>query len=169
MCWECDHAAAHPDADPGSTRLAYHDHLRSMIAMFGWAGHGIERSGDHPPWAHTVGLSPHGRPELVVTGMPIGQAACLLNDVASHVLHASAPRPGEQIPLRGGPVIEIVKVAEPTAHLNVAIEFYGPRVRGLQLVHADDHGHWPWDVGYRGIRGGQPVLGRRAAPRADRG
>jgi hypothetical protein len=33
-------------------------------------------------------------------------------------------------------------------------------------VHADDRGHWPWDVGYRGVRGGQPVLGVRAAPSA---
>jgi hypothetical protein len=32
----------------------------------------------------------------------------------------------------------------------------------LQLVYADDRGHWPWDTGFRGGRGGQPVLGARA-------
>jgi hypothetical protein len=80
------------------------------------------------------------------------------------VPHAAAPRPGERIPLRGGPVIEIVEVAEPAAHLVIAIEFYGPGIRALQLVHADDRGHWPWEVGYRGVRGGQPVLGVRAPP-----
>ena len=46
--------------------------------------------------------------------------------IARHVLHAAAPQPGEQIPLRGGPVIEIVEVAGPTVHLVTAIEFYGP-------------------------------------------
>jgi hypothetical protein len=78
------------------------------------------------------------------------------------VLHATAPRPGEQIPLRGGPLVEIVTVSEPTAHLVTAVELYGPRIRALQVVHADDRGRWPWEVGYRGVRGGQPVLGKRA-------
>ena len=155
MCWECGH--------PGSTRLDYLGRMRDLIACHGWAVQGIERDGIHPPWAYTVGLAPNGRPELVVTGLPLGRATRLLNDVAAHVLHAAAPRPGEQIPLRGGPVIEIVEVAEPAAHLVLATEFYGPGIRALQLVHADDRGHWPWQVGYRGVRGGQPVLGVRAS------
>ena len=71
--------------------------------------------------------------------------------------------PGEQHALEGGPVIEAVELTEPTAHLFVAVELYGKRIRAQQLVHADDRGHWPWDVGYRGVRGGQPVLGVRAA------
>ena len=156
MCWECDH--------PGGTRLDYLAQLRDLIARYGWAVQGVERDRIHPPWAYTVGLTPNGRPELVVTGLPLGRATRLLNDVASHVLHATAPRPGEQIPLRGGPVIEIVEIAEPAAHLVTAVEFYGPGIRALQLVHADDRGRWPWEVGYRGVRGGQPVLGVRASP-----
>jgi hypothetical protein len=140
--------------------------MRDLIACYGWAVQGVERDRIHPPWAYTVGLTRGGRPELVVTGLPLGRATDLLNDVASHVLHAAAPRPGEQVPLRGGPVIEIVAVAEPAAHLVTAVEFYGPEIRALQLVHADDRGHWPWEVGYRGVRGGQPVLGVRTPPRA---
>ncbi len=93
--------------------------------------------------------------------MPLAEAAGLLNDVADHVLHADPPKPGERIPLRGGPLIEIVKVTEPAAHLEMAVDLFGAKVRALQLVHADDRGHWPWDVGYRGVRGGQPVLGIR--------
>jgi Domain of unknown function (DUF4262) len=156
MCWECDH--------PGAARLDYLDHLRGMIVQHGWAVQGVERDRIRPPWAYTVGLTSRGRPELVVTGLPLERAALLLNDVAAHVMHAAAPSPGEQITLDGGPVIEIVKVADPAAHLAVAIEFYGRRVRALQVVHADDRGHWPWDLGYRGVRGGQPVLGRRTFP-----
>jgi Domain of unknown function (DUF4262) len=87
----------------------------------------------------------------------------LLNNVAEHVVHAAPPRPGEQVALRGGPLIEIVKVEEPSVHLVTAVEIYGSRLRALQVVHADDRGHWPWDVGYRGVRGGQPVLGVRAS------
>lgn len=157
MCWECDH--------PGSTRSDYLDYLSGLIEEFGWAVLGVERDRIHPPWAYTVGLTPHGRPELVVTGLPLRRATKLLNEVAAHTMHAAPPSPGEQIAWRGGPFIEIVKVAEPSAHLVMAVEFYGPGLRALQVVHADDRGHWPWDVGYRGVRGGQPVLGTRASSR----
>jgi hypothetical protein len=44
----------------------------------------------------------------------------------------------------------------------VVVALFGPRVRALQVVHADDQDHWPWESGYRGVPGGQPVLGRRA-------
>jgi hypothetical protein len=158
MCWQCDH--------PGSTRLDYLEHISELIDCYGWAVQGVQRDRIRPPRAYTVGLTLNGRPELVVTGMPLARATELLDDVASHVLHADAPRPGEQIPLIGGPLIEIVEVAEPAAHLLTAVEFYGPGIRALQLVHADDRGHWPWEVGFRGGRGGQPVLGPRVPPPA---
>jgi hypothetical protein len=35
---------------------------------------------------------------------------------------------------------------------------------GWAVVYADDRGHCPWDAGFRGHHGGQPVLGVRAAP-----
>jgi Domain of unknown function (DUF4262) len=116
-----------------------------------------------------VGLTAHGKPELLVTGLSSARCARLLNDVASHVLHAEAPQPGEVVPLSGGPVIEIVEVTEPTAHLAIAVEIFGPEIRALQLVHADDRGHWPWAAGYRGGRGGQPVLGVRASRQLSKG
>jgi Domain of unknown function (DUF4262) len=155
MCWECDH--------PGSTRLDYLEYMRALIDHHGWTVQGVEHDRIHPPWAYTVGLTPHGRPELVVTGMPLGRATRLLNGVAAHVLHGVAPPPGEQVQLRGGPLIEIVRVAEPTAHLVTAIELYGPAIKALQVVHADKRGHWPWDAEYQGVQGGQPVLGIRAS------
>ena len=60
MCWMCDH--------PGATDRDYHEHLREVIAAFGWAVQGVEREGRHPPWAYTVGLTGYRKPELVVTG-----------------------------------------------------------------------------------------------------
>ncbi len=62
-----------------------------------------------------------------------------------------------------GPLIEVVEVEVPEAHLLTVSEFYDAGFKALQLVHADDRDHWPWEVGYRSGRGGQPVLGTRAA------
>jgi hypothetical protein len=93
MCWECDH----PDAG----HQGYIEHLRGMIDQYGWAVQGVGPDRVHPPWAYTVGLTAHGRPELAVTGMSITDAAGLLNDVAAHCMHAAVPEPGEQIPLIG--------------------------------------------------------------------
>ena len=154
MCWMCDHHKA--------TRQDYLHHIESLVARAGWAVQGVERDRVRPPYAYTVGLTPHGKPELVVTGMSLPRAAELLNDVAIHVLHAVAPEPGERVPLIDGPVVEFVEVSVPSAHLVVASELYGPSIRALQVVHADDRGRWPWEIGFRGVKGGQPVLGARA-------
>lgn len=153
MCLVCE--------NPDWTRADYLTHMRGLIALHGWAVQGVRGDRIHPPWAYTVGLTAHDEPELVVTGLRLRRAADLLNDVAAHVLHAAAPAHGEQVQLADGPLTEFVAVAEPTAHLLIAAEMFGPGIRALQVVHADDRGHWPWDRGYRGVRGGQPVLGPR--------
>jgi len=154
MCWQCEH--------PNAKWPDYLDHMRDLIRRIGWAVQAVERSGLHPPWAYTVGLTEAGCPELVATGLSATRAVELLNDVAVHLKHSDAVlRPGEQIPLVGGPLIEIVELSEPSAHLFVATELYGQRIKAVQLVHADDRGRWPWEAGYRGVRGGQPVLGSR--------
>jgi hypothetical protein len=156
MCWACD--------NPGSTPHDWLDHLRRLITQHGWAVQGVEGDRIHPPWAYTVGLTSYGKPELVVTGRKLPDAARLLNDVATHVMHAEAPRPGEQIPLVGGLLIEIVALPHPEAHLLRAIDLYGDSVRAIQLAWADDRGRWPWERGHRAGRGGQPVLGPRHLP-----
>jgi hypothetical protein len=155
MCWQCDH--------PEATWQDYVEHLRGLLEQHRWIVQGVQRERQRPPYAYTVGLPRHQRPELVVTGLPYDQAVDLLNSVAEHVVHAEAPPvPGEVIPLLGGPVIEIVRVAEPGIHLRLAAAVNGPGFTALQLVYADDQGHWPWDTDFRNGRGGQPVLGTRA-------
>ena len=158
MCWLCDH----PDAEWPD----YLDYMRDTIDNDGWAVQAVQRDRFRPPWAYTVGLTAAGLPELVVTGMSAHQTMHLLNDVAGYVLEVGALAPGAQAVIEDGPLIEVVELTEPTAHLFVATELYGKGIRAQQIVHADDRGHWPWDVGYRGVRGGQPVLGVRAAPSA---
>ncbi len=56
MCWICDH--------PGATEQDYTEHMRRLITAHGWAVQGVEREGIHPPWAYTVGLTAHRRPEM---------------------------------------------------------------------------------------------------------
>ena len=158
MCWLCD--------NPRATRRDYAAHLRELIDLHGWFVQGVQRDRIHPPWAYTVGLTQANLPELVVTGIHLTAATDLLNDSAHHVLHAGALRPGEQIQLVDGPFIEIVEMSHPELRLTTAVDFYGTGIRAVQLVHADDRGHWPWDVGYRGVPGGQPVLGERSSPPA---
>jgi hypothetical protein len=158
MCWVCDH--------PGSTGQDYLEYLRGLLDQHCWIVVGVQRDRYRPPYSYTVGLSDHGKPELVVTGLPHRRALDLLNDVAAHLMHAEAPVPGERVPLTGGPLIEIVRVSEPSAHLGIATMFCGPQIPAIQLVYADDRGHWPWERGFRGGRGGQPVLGTRSAEAA---
>jgi len=123
MCWACDH--------PGATRADYLDHLRRVIARYGWAVQEVERDGAHPSWAYTIGLTTFGQPELVATGLSRHRAADLLNGMAGHLLHAAAPPPGEQIKLADGPLVQIAEVAEPAAHLAIAVELFGPHIRAL--------------------------------------
>jgi hypothetical protein len=150
MCWQCDNKG-------GSA--AYLELVRGKIHDYGWYVQGVEGDGVHPPWAYTVGLTEHSRPELVLTGMPLDRAADLLNAEAAYQIFFDDPVAGQKFRLRDGPLVEAVPVAEPTAHLNMAKALYGGAVSAVQLVHADKRGHWPWEPGYRGVRGGQPVLG----------
>jgi hypothetical protein len=154
VCWQCDH--------PGATWQDYLEHLRGLLERHCWIVQGVQRERRRPPYAYTVGLAAHDRPELVVTGMPYDRAVGLLNTVAGLVLRADAPRPGEVLPLRGGTVVEVVRVAEPDVHLTVAAALNGPGLGALQVVYADERGRWPWNAGFRGGHGGQPVLGARA-------
>ncbi|HXS64682.1 MAG TPA: DUF4262 domain-containing protein [Streptosporangiaceae bacterium] len=50
----------------------------------------------------------------------------------------------------------------PAANLSMPFDLMRHDLRALQIVHADDRGHWPWEAGYRGLKGGQPLLGQRA-------
>lgn len=158
MCWMCDH--------PDATFADYVDELlQPRIERYGWAVQAVGGSRIHAPFSYTVGLTAAGLPELVMTGRKPLPAAEALNDVAARLLHAEAPAPGEHV-LGDEEWFEVVEVPHPEAHLFVATGLYGEhRVRALQLVWADERGRWPWDRGHRGGRGGQPVLGPRAAVR----
>lgn len=158
MCEMCD--------DPTMTPREALERTYRRVQRYGWAIEYIEQERGRPPWAYTVGLTEAGLPELFLTGMGTKGTARVLNGYAGHLLHAEPAAPGDQFRLRGGPLVEIVELSNPDAHLLTACTFYGAeRVRALQLVWADDRQRLPWHSGFHCRRGGQPVLGLRAPMR----
>ena len=151
MCWMCDH--------PGSTKEDYLAEVRATMLEHGWAVQFVED--DRVPFAYTVGLTGRGLPELLVTGLPPQRAARLLNRVAQTAVGGDPPTAGAQFTVRAGPLVEVVEVEHPDAHMDCAVAFYGSKLRALQLVWADARGRWPWARGFNDGRGGQPVLGVR--------
>jgi len=74
--WVCDH--------PEASRLEHLDYIRGQVDKHCWVVIGVRRHRYRPPYSYTVGLTSHGKPELVVTGLPQQRAADLLSDVAAH-------------------------------------------------------------------------------------
>jgi hypothetical protein len=155
MCWSCE--------NPTKSREDYlREVVHPIVERCGWMVQAVGGSRVHAPFAYTVGLSAQGLPELLVTGQRDERAARLLNAVATRVLDGDLLIPGEGYHLpQSGPCMEVVALAQPDAHLLVAVDVYGPNVEAVQLVWADDRGRWPWERGFRSARGGQPVLGPR--------
>ena len=158
MCWKCDH--------PNATEADYFELIQGVIDSHGWFVQGVEKDRWRPGFAYTVGLTAFGHPELLVTGKTHRDGVHLLNALAHDLVHHGAPPfvAGDRHLWPDGPAIEVVDVAEPTVHLVMAEGMYGPSIRAVQLVYADDRGRWPWEVGFRG---NQSVLGPRAEAWAD--
>lgn len=156
MCWMC--------SNPTMTRTDYLERMADVVRDAGFAVQHVRGDRVRPPWCYTVGLTAVGLPELVVTGMSAARGGALLEDLAHHYVDHDAPmcEPGQRFTLRDGLALEIVELAHPDAHLDTAQAIFAPQpVRAYQLVWRDDRGRWPWEVGFRGRRGGQPVLGPR--------
>lgn len=153
MCWQCDH--------PDATQDDYLDVLYDLVLEHGWAVQYVES--ERNPFAYTVGLHECGLPELLITGVGPPRARLVLNTVADYCIAHGAPDPGDEVELPDGRLLEVAEVAQPDAHLGMAVGIYGRDVRALQLVWADDAGHWPWCAAFNAGGPRQPVLGPRAA------
>ena len=97
-----------------------------------------------------------------MTGVSPQRALRLLDSVARRFVCGDVLTPGQRISLPAGPLIEIVEVAHPDAHMGWAVAFGGSEIRALQLVWADGWGRWPWSAEFADGRATQPVLGMRA-------
>ena len=159
MCWQCD--------NPDLTIEDYFDEVRETIRRHGWMVQYVES--DRAPFAYTIGLHDWGFPELSITAVSPQRATRLLNAVARDAVAGKDLKPGQQIKVPTGPLIEIVEMSHPDAHLNFAVAFGGPEIRALQLVWADGRGRWPWSAAFCDGRRKQPVLGIRSrATKANR-
>lgn len=152
----CDHCN-----DPNLTPDAYVQQLRELLRDRRFVVQSVGGSTSSAQFSYTIGLTAHGLPELIVLGRRDDEATRLLQLWGEYVLDMRLVLPGET--LRTGPfLLEAVEVERPEDHLLMADSIFGPAVRALQLVWADDRGRWPWDPGHRARRSGQPVLGDRA-------
>ena len=153
MCRQCDNpieSEAEEDIDG----------LRECVREHGWVIRYVED--DRRPYAYTIGLHQFGLPELLVTGVTTERALALLDYFVQDVITEGPPAPGDRIVLAEAAVIEAVDVDHPDAHMDLAVQVFGPKLRALQLVWTDMCGRWPWDTDFDfdGLR--QPVLGARA-------
>lgn len=129
----------------------YLNHLLDHIAEAGVTVQHITGDETHPSYTHTVGLSAIGHPELLVTGLVPEDAGPLLNtlghDIACHEVRPALGRYRfEAFPAL--PAFWLVPLYRARRRLWTAVELYGPRVTGLQLVWPDLAGRFPWDDGY---------------------
>ena len=100
-------------------------------------------------------------PELLVTGLPPGDALSLLNIVAQYMVDEVEPAPGDIMTFPNSPSAEFVRLTAPDVHMGWAVAFHGGPIRALQVVWRDEDSHTPWcpDFNQGGPR--QPVLGMR--------
>jgi hypothetical protein len=152
MCWRCD--------NPDRTIEDYLGVVRETIRKHGWMVQYVES--DRTPYAYTIGLHDWGLPELLMTGASPQRATRLLNTVARDAMAGTALTAGKQIKIPAGPLVEIVEMSRPDAHLKFAVALGGPDIRALQVVWADGRGRWPWSVTFCDGRRRQPVLGIRS-------
>jgi hypothetical protein len=153
MCWQCDN----PSDSEAEEDI---DGLRECVREHGWVIRCVED--DRRPYAYTIGLHQFGLPELLVTGVTTERALALLDYFVQEVITEGPPAPGDRIVLAEAAVIEAVDVDHPDAHMDLAVQVFGPKLRALQLVWTDMCGRWPRDTDFDfdGLR--QPVLGARA-------
>jgi hypothetical protein len=113
-------------------------------------------------FAYTVGLAAHGKPELLIYGLPPDTAQSILNDMALPIEDANwKPGLSRQIFGDGVPALLVKIIDSMDAEMTITNRMYavpgqGP-VDALQIVFPDAAGLWPWEEGSKVAN--QPVKG----------
>jgi hypothetical protein len=107
----------------------------------------------------TVGLSAHGHPEVVMTGLPPKVGTAFLNIVGEIVVreHGQFVAGYATTELADGPPMPVLAVTD-KSDLTAVEAIYGD-VPALQIVWTDSSGHLPWDPAYANPPGSQRLLG----------
>lgn len=133
--------------------------LRAKIDAFGWAVRNVASADPAEFLSYTVGLTAHGHPEIVMTGLPPDVGQAFLNIVGEIVVREggrfTAGEPTSE--LADGPPMPVIQVDD-SSDLTAVEALYG-RVSALQIVWTDSAGRLPWEAGYNNPPGSQPLLG----------
>jgi hypothetical protein len=135
-------------------RTAYMSWVASTVGEHGWAISG--RHGDQvaPPWAYSVGMWLSCQaPELVLCGLPVENAASIINAIGARVADGAEFGPDDVLddvcpaPLTFRPVDQSWRA--PDGLLAISDAFYGMvRPPYLQVVWSDKEGRFPWERGF---------------------
>ena len=133
--------------------------LRQMIDAHGWAVRNVSDSDPAKCLSYTVGLTAHGHPEVVMTGLPPEVGTAFLNIVGEIVVREGGRfTSGEATTeLADGPAMPVIEVSD-RSDLTAVDAIYGV-VPVLQVVWTDSLGHLPWEPGYANPSGSQRLLG----------
>jgi hypothetical protein len=138
---------------------------KEHIERYGWSIVGVEGEPTQAPFAYTIGLTRfHGHPELLITGMDPASGARLLNALGEEVRGGRRHLAGSMVELDDGRLLQFVPVHNPRRLLH-AQDMYASEaglVPALQVVHSTLQRLWPWQRGWPGGRGSQPLYGRPA-------
>lgn len=137
------------------------DELRAKIDTYGWAIRNVSDADPTKCLSYTVGLTAHGHPEVVMTGLPPEAGTAFLNIVAEIVVREGGRfTAGEATTeLADGPAMPVLAVMDKT-DLTAVDAIYGD-VPALQIVWTDSGGRLPWEPGYANPPGSQRLLGSR--------
>lgn len=141
--------------------------LRETIREHGWAVQAVGADPVRlaPPFAYTVGQTRFGLPEIVVFGLADEAAAAVLNTLGSRA--RSGLRLTDGMVFAAGAAcsraLKVVTLPYPEDILFTAVGRYGPRVKALQVIVADENGTFPGEPGYRDPEWLQPPPGSFAA------
>lgn len=137
------------------------------VKQYGVAIQGVFYSSDDPDpgpnFMYTIGLAPHGKPELIEFGLPQQVGHHIMNDIAFRIINGEVElRPGDTIEqMVVDYPVKVVAVRDSWEHLTVANRLYGNpdgALPALQLVFPDLNGLFPWEPGCE-FEDRFPVLG----------
>lgn len=130
-----------------------------MIEAHGWAIRNVADADPAKCLSYTIGLTSHGHPEVVMTGLPADVGTAFLNLVGQIVVREHGQfRAGESTTeLADGPPMPVLDVVD-KSDLTAVEAIYGD-VPALQIVWTDSRGRLPWEPDYANAPGSQRLLG----------
>lgn len=135
------------------------DDLREKMDAFGWAVRNVSDADPAQCLSYTVGLTAHGHPEVVMTGLPSEVGHAFLNIVGEIVVREGGQftAGGATTELADGQAMPVIAVAD-TSDLTAVKAIFGD-FRAIQIVWTDSSGRLPWEPGYANPPGSQRMLG----------